>query len=86
MNKCPKNEEFIVKAENDSARTCLTYLCPSGGMVDTTVSKAVAKACGFESHLRHHFMYTARFPNFTISRRIISTKRGNIYETDNSFP
>lgn len=23
MNKCPKNEEFIVKAEDDSARTCL---------------------------------------------------------------
>ena len=23
MNKCPKNEEFIVKAENDGARTCL---------------------------------------------------------------
>ena len=29
------------------------HICPSGGMVDTTVSKAVAKACGFESHLRH---------------------------------
>lgn len=26
MNKCPKNEEFIVKAENDGTRTCLTYL------------------------------------------------------------
>ena len=25
MNKCPKNEEFIVKAENDGARTCLIY-------------------------------------------------------------
>ena len=23
MNKCPKNEEFIVKAENDGARACL---------------------------------------------------------------
>ena len=30
MNKCPKNEEFIVKAENDGARTCLIYFQTTG--------------------------------------------------------
>ena len=33
MNKCPKNEEFIVKAEDDSARTCLAsiwFTIPTG--------------------------------------------------------
>lgn len=30
MNKCPKNEEFIVKAEDDSARTCLIYFQTTG--------------------------------------------------------